>query len=403
MLVELIIALTIAGIAVGRFPVLRMNRATIALVGAILVVAAGGLSLEEAFAALDLNTLALVFSMMVVSINLRLSGFFSLVGTGITRVARTPNRLLGLVIFASGVLSALFLNDTIVLMFTPLVAAVALDLDRDPVPYLVGLAVSANIGSAATLIGNPQNMIIGIASGIDFFRFLAVLTVPSAAGLLLAWVIIRLVFRREFTPVRFEPPGEGRRIIYRPLLVKSLLATGILMAGITLRVPLALAALSAAGFLLVTRRVKPERVFAELDWSLLVLFAGLFVVTDALRGDRFFSGAMESFVAVAGRGMGIFSLAAAALSNLVSNVPAVMLLRPAVAVMPDPEQAWITLAMAATYAGNFTLLGSVANLIVAESAKRRGVHLSFRTYFIAGAPITVATILAGVLWLGWLY
>ncbi len=403
MLVRLVIALAVTGIAAGRFPMLRMNRATIALVGAVLVTVLGGLSLEGAFAALDLGTLALVFSMMVISINLRLSGFFSLVGLGITRVAHTPGRLLGLVIAASGVLSALFLNDTIVLMFTPLVTAVALDLDRDPVPYLVGQATAANIGSAATLIGNPQNMLIGAASGIDFFRFLVVLAPPSAAGLLAAWVVVRLVFRKEFDGARFDPPGEGRRRVYRPLLVKSLLATGLLFGGIAAGAPLVLASLCAAALLLVTRRVKPQRVFAELDWSLLVLFAGLFVVTDALRNDPGFRRFLEGFAAAAGRDPGFFSLVSAALSNLVSNVPAVMLLRPVAAVMPDPERAWITLAMATTYAGNFTLLGSIANLIVAESAARHGVRLGFRAYFTAGAPITIITIIMGSLWLGWVY
>lgn len=403
MIVEIIIALSIIGIAAGRFPVLRMNRAAIALVGAVAVIAAGGETLEEAFSSVDLHTLALIFAMMVLTINLRLSGFFSLVGRRITRLAHTPCRLLLLVILSSGVLSALFLNDTIVLMFTPLVVAIALDLDRDPIPYLVGLAVSANIGSAATIIGNPQNMLIGMASGIDFFRFLRVLAVPSLAGLFVSWIFIIVIFRKEFAAVRFTVPEEGHARVYMPLLIKSLASVAILFAAIFLKLPLAFAALLSASFLLVTRRLKPERVFSEVDWSLLVLFAGLFVLTDALRHDAGFKTVLAWLMSFADAGMPAFAAVSAVLSNLVSNVPAVMMLRSGVALLPNPEQAWTTLAMASTYAGNFTLLGSIANLIVAESAKKRGVRLGFWRYFAAGAPITVVTIVIGSLWLEWFY
>lgn len=399
MIVKIIVATAVFGIAVGRFPVLRMNRATIALVGAVAVVAAGGCTVEEAFRSLDLETLALVFAMMVITINLRLSGFFNLVGRNITRVARTPRQLLAVVVLSSGFLSALFLNDTVVLMFTPLVTAIALDLDRDPIPYLVGLATSANIGSAATIIGNPQNMIIGGASKMDFFRFLEILFVPSVLGLAVSFIVVTLVFRGEFSPVRFTVPEEGRRVIYRPLLVKSLAAVAMLLAGIAFRLPLALAALVPAAFLLITRRLKPERVFSEIDWSLLVLFAGLFVLTDTLRGDPEFRRMLDGLVDLGETNLASFGAVSAVLSNLVSNVPAVMLLKHGVAGLSRPEQAWATLAMATTFAGNFTLLGSIANLIVAESAKRRGVHLGFRKYFVAGAPITVITIALGSLWI----
>ncbi|HOV38285.1 MAG TPA: anion transporter [Spirochaetales bacterium] len=402
-LTELVIIAAILGIAIGRYPVLRMNRATIALVGAVAVVAVNGANIEKAFEALDLHTLALLFSMMIISVNLRLSGFFGLAGRYITRCARTPSQLLALLVFSSGILSALFLNDTIVLMFTPLVTAITLDLHRDPIPYLVGIATAANIGSAATLIGNPQNMMIGIASHIDFFRFLGILTIPSLIGLLIVWGLIRFVFRKEFKPALFEVPKEGRLRVYRPLLFKSLVATGILIAGILIKLPLAFAALLAASFLLITRRLRPERVFTEIDWSLLVLFSGLFVLTNTLREDAGFRFVLEQFVHWAGGSIPAFAAASAILSNLVSNVPAVMLLSPVTAAMPNLEQAWITLAMSSTYAGNFTLLGSVANLIVAESAKHRGVHLSFWKYFAAGAPITLLTLTLGSLWLEWLY
>jgi Na+/H+ antiporter NhaD/arsenite permease-like protein len=386
-----IILLTLAGVAVGRFPGLRMNRATIALVGAVALVLIGALSLEQAYAALDLNTLVLLFAMMVLNVNLSMCGFFQLLATRILRWARTPRQLLALVIMASGVLSALFLNDTVVLMFTPLVVEVAVQVGRSPIPYLMALATAANIGSTATIIGNPQNMLIGISSGIPFARFTGFLFPVALAGLGLAWSVVFMVYRSEFRSERF-PAGLNLPVrVYRPLLRKSLIASAIMLIALLAGMPIPLAALSAASILLVTRRLKPERVFREIDWSLLVFFSGLFVVTGALET----SGLSRGIFGVLGHlGHGVWGLTAgsAALSNLISNVPAVLMFRPVVPGLPDVERSWLVLAMATTLAGNLTLLGSVANLIVAESARRHGVRLRFLEYLKAGVPITIVTL-----------
>lgn len=394
-----VIAVTLVGVAVGRYPWLRMNRATIALVGATVLVAIGAISLEKAYAAIDLNTITLLFAMMVINVNLRLAGFFQLVGHRVVRESRSPRLLLALIVLVSGVLSALFLNDTIVLMLTPIVLEITAALRRNPVPYLVGLVTAANIGSTATITGNPQNMLIGLASGIPFAAFTGRLAPVALAGLGLAWFVLILVYRREFNSGPFDHCAEVAERRYRPLLVKSLAATGLMLAGFLLGVPIPLAALAAAALLLVTRRLKPARVFRELDWSLLVFFSGLFVVTGAIETSGLTDSLFRAVRPMAETGVPALAGVAVVLSNTVSNVPAVLLFRPLVPHFPDPQRAWLTLAMATTLAGNLTLLGSVANLIVAETAGDRGVHLSFTEYLKAGVPITLLTLAVGVAWL----
>lgn len=397
-----IAVLTLMGVAAGRFPVLRMNRATIAIVGAVAVVLVGGLSFDEAIQAVDAHTIALLFAMMVVNVNLRLAGFFHVLNTRILSIARTPRQLLLLVISASGVLSSLFLNDTIVLMFTPLLLDVVLALRRNPLPYLLGLMMAANIGSAATVVGNPQNMIIGVASGIGFIDFTVALLLPSLLGMLLLHGMLVLGFREEFHRGRLTAPALPRPRVYLPLLRKSLVALGIMLVALIAGMPVSLAALGAASMLLLTRRLKPERVFRELDWSLLVFFIGLFITTAALHKGVAGEALLRfstSFGVDEIPGLALLSLFA---SNLISNVPAVMLLAPMVRALPEPTLLWLTLAMATTFAGNLTILGSVANMIVVEAARGRGVHVGFLSYLRLGVPVTVVTLLLGTLWMLWL-
>lgn len=396
----LFVFVTLAGVAIGRYPWLRMNRATIALVGATILIAIGAISLEGAYQSLDMNTLVLLFAMMVLNVNLRMAGFFRLVASEVMRLARTPRQLLALIVVTSGVMSAIFLNDTIVLMLTPLVLDIVLALGCNPIPYLIGLVSAANIGSAATIVGNPQNMIIGVSSGLSFTAFTGRLAPVSLVGLGVAWGVIVLVYREDFRPALFaEPAAQPREAIYRPLLFKGMVATALMLIAFLAGAPIPLAALGAASLLLVTRRIKPERVFNEIDFTLLVFFAGLFIVTGAIEASGLSQRLFALGRPLASQGVASLSVVALVLSNLVSNVPAVLLFRPLVPQLPDPQGAWLTLAMATTFAGNLTLLGSVANLIVAEIARTRGVDLSFRAYLRAGPAITLISLLLGVLWL----
>jgi len=396
---DIIVALSIVGIAVGRVPRFRMNRATIALVGATLLVLTGSLSLEDAYAAVDANTVVLLFSMMVFNANLRLAGFFTLAGQALRRASRGPKSLLFFLILFSSVLSAFFINDTLVLMMTPIVLDVALAASLNPVPYLIALAVSANIGSMATVIGNPQNILIGASSGIGFGAFSAALAPPALLILGAAYLLIVLLFPRDFHRGSLPRPAPGRVFIYRPLLLKCLVSFVAMAAALAWGLPVSLAGLAGASLLLVTRRIRPERVFMDIDWSLLVLFPSLFVITRAAADTRIFSALYALVEAPMRSSPALLGVLAAGLSQLISNVPTVMLLRPLVAGMTDPQVAWLVLAGCTTLAGNLTLLGSVANLIVAELARKRGVRLGFGRYLSVGLPLTVVGVALTLAWL----
>ncbi len=395
-----IIAVTYAGIALGTWPALRVNRTTLTLVGVGLLVLTQQVNFEGMKGYIDFDTLTLLFSMMIVIACLELSGFFRLAAGMLMEAAHSPRALLVAEILIVGFLAALFLNDTICLMVTPLVLDMTLALKRNPMPYLIALATAANVGSAATLTGNPQNIIIGIASHISYLDFLKSLFIPTLLGLAFVWLVLVLLYPEEFQKVRFEKPQIREPRPYRPLLIKSLIVTGLLLVAFLAGVPVALAAFLAACALLFTRLVKPEKIMAHVDWSLLVFFAALFIISGVMEDSGITLGLMNGIFRPLVRGSAVgLSLVTVVLSNLVSNVPAVLLLRPVVTALPDPRAGWLTLAAASTFAGNFTLLGSVANLIVAESAARRNVQLKFWEYTRAGLIITALSLATGIGWI----
>lgn len=392
-----IVLFTYAGVAIGQIPRLRMNRATIALVGAAALVFSGAITEKQGLAAIDTGTILLLAAMMVINVNLRLARFFQWVSNRVLKLARTPRALLALVIVASGVLSAIFLNDPICIMFTPLIVDLTRRLNRNPVPYLIGLATAANVGSTATITGNPQNLIIGQSSGIPYLTFLAHLAPVAIIGLAICWVVIVLAYREEFRgalPAVDLPNGE----VFSPLLWRTMVIVIGLMIAFLAGLPVVSSACVAAGFLLISR-LKPGKLL-DIDWQLLAFFAGLFVVTGAIEVTGLSDQIFSAFDSVLHGGVALLSLATAALSNVVSNVPAVLLLRPEIATMPNPQQAWLTLAMSSTLAGNLTLLGSAATLIVVELAAFKGVRVDFMPYLRVGIPVTILTILVGILWLG---
>lgn len=395
-----VIVLTLYGIAVGNFPQFRMNRATIALVGAALLIFIGAISLEDAYKSIDMDTILLLFAMMIINGNLRISGFFKLITANILKFAKTPSQMLALIIFSSGFLSAFFLNDTIVIMFTPLVIEVTISLKRNPIPYLIALVTSANIGSSATIIGNPQNMIIGISSGIPFAEYALYQTPPVIIGMLLVWIVIYILYRKEFHKTVFEKIEIDEIKPYKPLFIKSIVASSLMIIAFFSGVSIPLAALGGASLLLITRRLKPERVFREIDWSLLVFFSALFIVTKSIDTAGFGKSLAVTLQPYLSGSVTSLAISSSILSNIVSNVPAVLLFRPFIPHLQNPEQAWLVLGMAATFAGNLTLIGSVANLIVAESAKRFFINLTFIEYLKAGAIITILSLCVGIFWFG---
>jgi Na+/H+ antiporter NhaD/arsenite permease-like protein len=395
----IIVVLTYIGIAVGRWPLLKANRTTITLMGAGLLIVFGLIRFNDIGKYLDLNTLILLFSMMIINANLRLSGFFRLAGNLLLRLAHSPRRFLFFEILLAGVLSALFLNDTVCLMLTPLILEIMLAIEHNPIPYLIALATASNIGSTATLTGNPQNMIIGISSGIPYLQFsaaLAPIAVLSMGGIRL--VIVKFYpwdFKNEPFPA-FPPADED---IDRPLMIKSLGVVAVMLAAFLIGVPVAEASFLAACVLLFSRNTHPEQIFAEFDWSLLVFFSGLFIVTGSLEANGITAELSRITLSMGKANVLSLSGVTVVLSNLVSNVPAVLLLRPIVSVLDHPQAGWLTLAAASTLAGNLTLLGSVANLIVAEIASRWRVQISFWEYTKAGLLITLMSLVVSTIWL----
>jgi Na+/H+ antiporter NhaD/arsenite permease-like protein len=400
-----IFVVTYVTIALGRIPGLRLDRAGAALAGAACMVGCGALTLDEAYAAIDFDTITLLLGMMIVVAHLQLSGFFRLVSAWVARRARHPLVLLSAVVCVSGFFSAFLVNDTVCLVLTPLVLDLCIRLERNPVPYLLAVAMASNVGSVATITGNPQNMIIGSLSHIPYIAFAAALAPVAMLGLLLTIALLAWAFRNElWTTGTFQPesdptPGSRTSKSSRPLMIKSVLVTLAMVAAFFAGVRPAAAALGAGALMLLTRRVKAEKVYAALDWPLLVMFSGLFIVVAGLEKVVLSPEVIAAVGMLHLERMPILSGLAAVLSNLVSNVPAVLVLKPFVAALQDPRRAWLALAMASTLAGNFTLVGSVANLIVARGAQLRGLNIGFWVYFKVGAPLTVLTLLLGVWWL----
>jgi Na+/H+ antiporter NhaD/arsenite permease-like protein len=400
--------LTYLGLALGRLPWLRTDRAGVALVGAAGVLACGLLSFEEAVKAVDFATIALLLGMMIVVAFLRRAGFFArLAGFALGRV-KSPKALLAVTMLLSGTLSAILVNDVVCLALTPLVLHLTRRLGLDPRPHLVGLAVASNLGSAATLTGNPQNMIIGGLSSISYLRFAAKLAPPAIIGLVIGYVITLIAYRTVLKPKDAEqadakPNGtedrvpDGKR--HTALLVKSLAVTVAAVALFFAGLPMAVVALGAAAVLLLDR-VNPKKVYAHIDWSLLLMFAGLFVVVKAFEVHVLAVSGVDGWASRADP-VWMLSGLSAVLSNIVSNVPAVLLFKPVVDAMPDAahETAWLALALSSTFAGNLTVLGSVANLIVVEQARKEGVTIGFWDYCRVGIPVTLITLVVGAAWL----
>lgn len=394
----IIFALTYLVLIVGELPGFRVYRTSAAFIGAVCMVAFGELPTDQLLAAIDFPTLVLLFAMMIVAASLRLCGAFRLLADAVLRRASGPYQLLLAVIALSGVLSACFVNDVVCVVLTPLVLEIARALRRNPVPYLIALAVAANIGSTATIIGNPQNMIIGSLSGISYRSFVTALGLPALIGLVIAFGLVGLLFRRELKATEGVAPEVRRFRVHRWLVWKNSSITVLLLIGFIAGLPVATTAAAAAAWILFTRRVHPAKVFALIDWELLVMFAGLFVVVAGLEHaglDAWLHQKLATTPALLSDGW--FALASVGLSNIVSNVPAVLLLKQAIPAFADRTHAWLVLALTSTLAGNLTIPGSVANLIVVESARRHGVKIGALTYLRVGVPLTAVTIVVGML------
>jgi Na+/H+ antiporter NhaD/arsenite permease-like protein len=393
-----IFVITYTGLALGKLPMVRVDRCGVALIGAVAMVVSGTLSQSAALRSVDFNTLALLLGMMIIVANLRLSGGFSWLARRIFGRAHTGFALLATTIILSGVLAAFFVNDVICLALAPVVIEVAGEAGLPAVPLLLGLATASNIGSAATVTGNPQNMIVAGFAHLSYIPFLIHLAPGAIAGLAIDYAIIAWVYRRALRGHRRadSAPSSEPETLDKAAAIKAAIVTAGALVCFALGLPTGVVALSAAALMLLVQNVRPDLIYAQVDWTMLLMFAGLFIAV----GGAAATGLQNEIIKVTGverlTHPAVLATTVAVLSNLVSNVPAVLLFRPLFPLLGSSDRVALLLAGVSTYAGNLTLLGSIANLIVAESAARRGVEVGFREHLLVGIPVTVLTIVMAV-------
>lgn len=384
--------------AIGKFPGTKIDRTAAAIIGAALMFAFRITDAETGMRSIDFATLVLLFSMMLITADLHVSGFFDWITS--VCVEHVPVRfLLPSVIFTSGILSAFLVNDIVCLLMAPLVLRVCREMARPATPYLLALATASNIGSTATITGNPQNILIGSLSGIPYRTFLLHLGPVAVIGLFLDWLVLHLIYFRRAEAVPAASPQWTEPLkVKKSGLIFPVMITVLVLLGFLLGAPPPLTAALGAAILLIHPAFHPRQIYGDIDSSLLVFFTGLFLITGAVEQI----GIAQQMLMIAEHlnlhNFWIFSGVTAGLSNIVSNVPAVMLLKNLAPQYGNSHVFWLLLAMTSTLAGNLTITGSVANIIVVE--KVRSEHtISFREYMRAGVPITLLTLIVGIVWL----
>ena len=385
--------------ALGKLPGLKIDRPGAAIIGAVGMFAFGIVHPNDSLRFIDFSTLVLLFSMMLIVGNLHLVGFFEWIAGFVLRRLR-PTHLLPAVIFTCGLLSAFFVNDIVCLVMVPLVLSITGCMRLPPLPYLLAVATASNIGSVATITGNPQNMLVGSYSGIPYRDFIFHLGPVAVIGLFLDWFVLHWLHGRSM-----EAAGAIDETIPLPQLElsrlrKPVFIVTVVVAGFFFGVPPAMMAALGAAVLLISRTLEPRKLYRDVDWGLLVFFVGLFLIVGGAENAGIVQQALSFAQHWNLQKLGVFTVAVALLSNVVSNVPAVMLVKSLVPGFANPHSAWLGLAMASTLAGNLTITGSVANIIVVESAKPQ-LEIGFWDYFRAGLPITVATLIVGWAWIAW--
>ena len=400
-----IFAATYLGIAMGRVPGLKLNRVGIALLGAIAMMIFGDFSTADVISYINWPTVFLLFGFFVISAQLRLSGFYDKVAGGISARLGHPARFLLILMAATGVLSAFLNHDIVCYVFAPIAGTALLRRQINPVPFLVALAIASNIGAGATLIGNPQNMMIGQVAHLDFGRYILWTCVPVAFAMAAAYGIIWQLSRKHLqlaAPAPQEPSVPAPLEAYpynRPHTIKGMVILAVVIGLFFTSLPKEVVALAAAGIHLASTKFRTDDLLGLVDWPILVLFMGLFAVTGAFESTGDGDQAVQ-WLAHAGINLNApatLALTTAVLSNLISNSPAVMLLLKAVN-LSNPAIAYI-LALANSFGGSLIILGSVSNIIVVQQARELGIRISFRDFARLGVPVTLAAIAGLLAWI----
>jgi Na+/H+ antiporter NhaD/arsenite permease-like protein len=387
------------GMALGRVPGLALDRTGVALIGLIVLLATGDLTLDEAGRAVDMPTIALLFALMILSAQFELSGFYGWLAERVTHAARNPRSLLLVIVLVTGALAAILSNDVVVFALSPLVCAGLVAQGLDARPYLIALAGAANAGSAATLIGNPQNILIGQAGGLGFWSYVLIALPPVLVSLAIVYLSVAVTWRSSLKAEARLHPRRPEPDVDRIQLIKGVVAIIALVALFLTPFPRDLSALAVAGFLLLSRRMSSREMIGAADWHLLVLFVCLFGVTAAFAKTGL---AQEGLQWLAAYGLAPDRLSTMAplmlgASNTIGNVPTTILI---LAVLPNLSDGALTgLALLSTLAGNLLLTGSLCNIIVAERAASAGAKLSFADFAKSGIPMTLASMAAAAAWL----
>lgn len=390
-----------SGITIGTIPGLAIDRTGIAILGAIAMIASGVLTTGEAINSIDFSTILLLYSLMVISSQFRLGGFYTHIALKITRLMKNPKQFLFTLMAASAFLSAVLTNDVICLAFTPVLTVSLLRAGYNPVPFLIGLAVSSNIGSAATIIGNPQNMLIGQIGRLDFGNFFIWCLPPSILSFFGAFVIITLLYHKKFIgePSPDVLPQNAWPEFNRHQSTKGIIAVMALVALFFTGIPREISAIVIAGVLLCSRSMRTRMILGLVDWHLITLFCALFILIQGIQSADIFTFLMNTL-----KDCGIavhepYTLAgiSVVLSNLVSNVPATMLLTQF--LDQSHHLQWYVLALSSTFAGNLIIIGSIANLITFEQAKQYGIKIGFVEHARVGIPVTLFSLIVTFLWI----
>jgi Na+/H+ antiporter NhaD/arsenite permease-like protein len=404
-IILLVFLLTYLGLAIGRLPWFRVDRTGIVLLGAIALLGTETVTLDQISGSIDVSTLVLLFALMIVSAQFLSAGFYDLCADWITSRHNGPFSLLALTVGVCGLLTALLANDIVVYAMAPLLIAGARARGYDPRPFLIGLVAAANTGSAATLISSPQNIYLGQIGNLSFHNFLLACAVPAIFGLGVVFAVIWFLWHERVIAgapaLVVSNPEVPRHPFDKAQTIKALVALVALLVLFSTSLPREVGGLVIAALLLASRKITSRTIIAAVDWPLLLLFLCLFTVTGALAQ----SGMAYQFVSSLGDAnllpdhLAVLAPLTLFMSNLFGNVPSVVVL---LQIWPNPpEGAFYGMALLFSFAGNLLLLGSFANLIVAERATQFGVHISFGEYARAGIPITIISMVFAMLWLYW--
>lgn len=394
----IIFVITYIGIIFTRLPKVNIDRPSAAFIGAVAMLAFSVVSFEEAVSFIDFNTIFLLLGMMIVVAALKFDGFFNLITEKTLQFANSRLKLLIGVVFISGIASAFLVNDAVVLIFTPIIISICQRVRINPLPYLIAEILSSNIGSVMTITGNPQNMLIGLNSGISYTDFLLRLFPISFIGMVLCIVVVRLIHKKEFkdsSPLSYTPTHNYNfKDMYSSIIVFGLVVLAFFF-GKLLGMSIAVIALAGASLIILFGKHKPEKLIKDVDWVLLLFFASLFIVVGAVQKVGLLNGILNIGLEENFAGLISIHSISLVLSQVLSNVPYTVLMLPLMNVV-DSETLWLALASASTLAGNATIIGAMANIIVIESADRFGVKIGFWEFFKSGIIITILTFIVSV-------